>query len=358
MKFFHVILLFILLFATISLTMLKSIAPSSFFPQALFFALGVGIYCATSFFPFVLWRKLSVYLFVILFILLFVTLIAGKAAKGSTRWLSLGVGQIQPSQFAKPVFALFLSCYLASYSMKKLKNLAIVLGLSGLYLAPVFLQPDLGTTIILFTIVGTILFFSDLPPRWMFLLAVAGIGLASIVWIGFLHDFQRQRLLSFLFPQQDVLGTGYHAQQAIIAIGSGKIFGRGLGHGIQSGLQFLPEKHTDFFFASLAEELGFLGTTLVLLLYTSFFATLYRRLHSVTSSPTRSLCIAVLAMLSVQTIVNIGMNIGLLPITGITLPLLSSGGSSIVSICFSLGLVVSALRQERKRPALEIRSFS
>jgi rod shape determining protein RodA len=170
-----------------------------------------------------------------------------------------------------------------------------------------------------------------------------------------LKSYQRQRLESFVNPSVDPLGTGYNALQATIAVGSGKFIGRGLGQGTQSHLRFLPERHTDFIFASLVEELGFVGGVIVIVSYLWLSLSLMRFARYASSDVGSIICLTTSSLLLVQAFINIGMNMGLLPITGITLPLVSSGGSSILSFAVLLGLCYSvALRQTGKRAVLEI----
>jgi len=169
-----------------------------------------------------------------------------------------------------------------------------------------------------------------------------------------LASYQRRRLLTFINPQADPLLAGYNAIQAVITVGSGQLWGRGLGHGTQSHLRFLPERHTDFIFASLTEELGLIGSLLVISLFTLL---LWRILVAARQAPDRFghlICLGVFSSLFSQMFINIGMNIGLLPITGVTLPLLSSGGSSLIATAISLGLVVNIASQARSPRPLQI----
>lgn len=172
----------------------------------------------------------------------------------------------------------------------------------------------------------------------MVLIALVAIPLS---WT-FLHDYQKQRIVSFIDPHADPLGRGYNLIQSTIAVGSGQFFGRGLGRGTQSRLQFLPEFRTDFIFASMAEELGFLGSALVIFLYLILLIYCLRLADKMTDPLCYLVIVGVVSFILFQTVVNIGMNIGMLPITGITLPLVSYGGSSIVATFLSLGLVASA----------------
>ncbi|MBI5151128.1 MAG: FtsW/RodA/SpoVE family cell cycle protein [Candidatus Pacebacteria bacterium] len=341
-----------LLFACLSLVMLKSIYPQGVFSQFFAFTLGFITYGITSSLPFSFWKKWSILLFILVCTSLVFTFALGKTTNGSTRWIAVGTAQFQPSQATKPILALYLCTLL--YSKKK-KIWQLVFALLPIFL--VFIQPDLGTALILLVITFLSLYTCGISARtlgmFVFLMSLFG----TIGWTFVFHDYQKQRLFSFLAPASDTLGQGYHAQQAIIAVGSGKFFGRGLGHGVQSSLRFLPERQTDFMFASYAEELGFVGVLLLFLLYLLFFFSLIHLSFRIHDPAGKGLALTIVGALSVQTMMNIGMNIGLLPIAGVTLPLLSLGGSSIVSIFFALGLLASAYKANRSRHLVEIRGF-
>jgi rod shape determining protein RodA len=256
----------------------------------------------------------------------------------------LGPFNFQPSEIIKP-FLLITFAAVASSEIKNKHLLLIILGV--LPILSIYYQPDLGTTLVVLvgwasTVVSRLSIKSSLVAG---LIAVL-IGV-PVVMFG-LHDYQRQRLVSFANPYSDPLGNGYHVIQSIIAVGSGQMIGRGLGHGTQTQLKFLPEHHTDFIFASISEELGFIGAGLVLAFYAVMFWRIYRISQSVRDAKASLFCLSSMALLAFQTFVNIGMNLGLAPITGITLPLLSYGGSSLVSVAIILGLINSISRNSRE----------
>jgi rod shape determining protein RodA len=204
----------------------------------------------------------------------------------------------------------------------------------------IYFQPDLGTTLVVFVGWASILLSRFSVKTAMVLISVAALMAVPIFEFG-LQDYQKQRLITFINPYKDPLGKGYHVIQSTIAVGSGQIIGRGLGRGTQTQLKFLPEHHTDFIFASLSEELGFVGALTVIFLYGFLFWRIYR-ISQLASDPKASVfCLSSMALLSFQTFINIGMNLGLTPITGITLPLLSYGGSSLWSVAIGLGLINS-----------------
>jgi len=264
----------------------------------------------------------------------------GTSVRGSSRWLSLGPLLFQPSEFAKLGLVVGLSwlfCQTGLTTLAKFLGSLLVLGIFG---ALVFLQPDLGTGLIFVALWAGVAFMAEVPLAYLLGLALCGISSLPLVW-GFLKDYQRQRIYSFINPRSDPLGSGYNVLQAIIAVGSGQIFGRGFGRGPQSQLRFLPERGTDFIFASLSEEWGLLGVTILLVLY---FVLLWRILAVARKASDQFgalVCIGVFFMLLAQIFVNIGMNLGIMPITGLPLPLVSAGGSSLIVTLISLGVVES-----------------
>lgn len=281
-------------------------------------------------------------LYLIVFILLVLVLILGFETRGSMRWIPLGIFNVQPSEFAKPVLILTLAKFWSDRSPSWLN-----IGKSLLWTAPLFLlifkQPDLGSALTLVAIWLGMLFTAQISIKKIFVL---GLILAVVIpasWL-FLHDYQKERIAGFLSPNSDPLGRGYNVIQSTIAVGSGELFGRGLGRGTQSRLQFLPEFRTDFIFASIAEELGFVGSVLILVLY--LFLLVYSLIVAQKSNTIFNglLVTGVVSMILFQVFVNIGMNIGLLPITGITLPLISYGGSSMIATFILLGMVASAAK--------------
>ena len=334
--------------------MLQSIYPSGVLSQLFAFLVGAGVYVFAFSIPFSIWKGLSVPLFVLVCVALIVTLVLGKTTKGSTRWVSFGSAQFQPSQVTKPLLALYLCVLLRQ--KKQSKKLARIM-LAALPIFLVFAQPDLGTTLVLISAFTLSLYFSQIQLKILFGLTTLGLCIGAISWSLVLRDYQKQRILSFLSPTEDVLGRDYHTNQSIIAIGSGKIVGRGLGHGTESSLRFLPERQTDFMFASYAEELGLVGIVLLLFLYMLLFAVLLWMSMKIVDPVGKGFTLTMIGTLFVQTGMNIGMNLGLLPITGITLPLISLGGSSIISIFFTFGLIASAYRANPRRHLVEIRSF-
>lgn len=291
-------------------------------------------------------RKFILPLFFSTAALLIIVLIVGIETRGSIRWIPLGFFNVQPSEFAKVVLILFL----AQFWTKNIPSWVNIFK-SLLWISPIlfliFKQPDLGSTLTLVAIWIGMLFTSQIALKKIVVLTLIALIVIPSSWF-FLHDYQKQRIVGFLNPGSDPLGRGYNLIQSTIAVGSGQLWGRGLGRGTQSRLQFLPEFRTDFIFASIAEELGFLGNVIILALYlyllTYCLLIAYRTLDRFNFLTV----IGVFSMILFQIFINIGMNLGILPITGITLPLISYGGSSSVVTLICLGLI-SLIAKDKKR---------
>lgn len=279
--------------------------------------------------------------FFIIFLLL-VVFIVGIETRGSLRWIPIGGFNLQPSEFAKPIIILLLADFW-SKSSTSWKNIFKSLLWTAPAVLLIFIQPDLGTALTIMIIWLMSLVGANLSLVKLFVMGLLAVILGPLGWL-FLHDYQKNRLISFLAPEKDPLGNGYNVIQAMIAVGSGGLLGRGLGRGTQSRLRFLPEFRTDFMFASIAEEFGLLGSMIVLLLYGLILGRLLFTLSKTGNRFANVLILGVVGMIFFQVIVNVGMNVGLAPVTGITLPLVSYGGSSLIStlICLSLALAVSS----------------
>ncbi len=315
-------------FLTISsLILLGDIKSDSLKTQMVSVAVGFALFFLISFLPEKLIRKMAPFFGGLAFILLLLPLFFGQKIRGVARWFSLGAFSFQPSEAVKPL-AILLVAFLPGFWLPLLVSILMA--------ALVFIQPDLGSSLtVLAGCLGTILVR---PKSWRLLLAISLVGfLLFPLFLQILATFQKERLFSFLNPQAETLGSNYQSLQALVAVGSGELLGRGLGLQIQSRLAFLPEYHNDLIFASLVESFGFVGGLLVLLSYGVLFWHLLDIAFAQTSFFKKGIVFGVFTLLFVQVTINIGMNLGLLPITGITLPLLSYGGSSYVATMVSLG---------------------
>lgn len=348
------ILFCVLALSVFSIMIIWSIRPDLVNQQIAFFILGYILFFLFSKIDYRIFLHLRLPIYLLICASLLVTLIVAPQIRGVSRWIEVAGWRLQPSEILKPFLIITFSAFISLHPSIGFKRLAIFSGLVILPLFLIFRQPDLGNTIVFLLIFLSLLIAGGL--RWS--LAAGGLLLALgiIPLLGrLLKDYQKERIASFLNPQADPLGSGYHLIQAMITVGSGQIFGRGLGMGTQSRLRFLPEQHTDFIFAALSEELGFFGAILLIVLY----GLLLWRIIAVAGKTTdlfgKLILIGVFIMLLTQAFINIGMNTGLLPITGITLPLISYGGSSIVSTMISLGIVESIYRGTERGESLEIR---
>jgi rod shape determining protein RodA len=275
--------------------------------------------------------------------LLVLTLAIGTGVGGSSRWINLGPLTFQFSELAKILMIIVLAAYLGNRE-GRLDSIASIVG-AGLLMGPpwvlVMLQPDLGTSLVLVAILAGMLFMSGASLRWLLAMALGALAAIPIAWTYILRDYQKDRILSFLNPSADTQGAGWQVTQAQITVGSGGLLGTGLTNGTQSRGEFLPVQESDFVFAVLAQELGFIGALVVFLLYG---ALLWRILAGAWASrdPFGLLFGAGLAsMLLFQLFVNVGMVIGLMPVTGIPLPFISNGGASLVTLAIGLGIVQS-----------------
>jgi len=278
--------------------------------------------------------------------LIILTYFIGFESRGSKRWIDLYFFSFQSSEFFKPLFAIFIAQYFV-VNKNRTYNYKTILTALGYFLLPAVLvlkQPDLGTALVYASMFMPVLIYSGVPRRILIQLGIASAALAPIFWF-VLKEYQRVRLLSFVNPQADLQGSGYNLVQSIIAIGSGKVLGRGLGYGTQAKLNFLPEFHTDFAFASLIEQFGFIGGLLVIFIFVILLRACAVELRKKYNQKDDDGKFRFLYQLSIfssivfQAGINIGMNMGLFPITGITLPFISYGGSSLIAIFISIAFL-------------------
>lgn len=269
---------------------------------------------------------------------------AGKTISGAQRWIKIGPITLQFSELAKLSVTLVLAKYFSEGKNEGqhyyLKDLIVPGILVFIPFALIVKQPDLGTALLLLIVSFSIIFVIEINPRSLMKLIGAGIAALAPMWF-FLKDYQKNRLLTLFSPEQDPLGIGYHTIQSKIAIGSGGIFGKGLFAGTQSRLNFLPEKHTDFIFSVYAEETGFIGVIILILLYFFFLLRCFQVLSHSKDRFGILVAVGILASLSCYIILNIGMTIGLFPIVGVPLPLFSYGGSSLVTTFICIGLLLN-----------------
>lgn len=309
--------------------------------QLLFTLLGVLGFIVLSALDYRYLKSISFITFLISLLLLVGVLLLGKEAGGAYRWFVFGSLFFAPSELAKLALVIFLASFLSkSPSSPRVRDLLLSMIPVVVSSILVFLQPSLGTALVFGATWVGLIWVAGVPYRHLFAGLLLVIILLPIGWQN-LEDYQRERIASFLNPVLDPLGAGYNVIQSIIAVGSGRLFGKGFGMGTQSHLQFLPVRHTDFIFASLAEEWGLVGATLLLLL----FGLLLWRILKIASLHRDKfglfLGVGIFSFLFAQVVINVGMNIGLAPITGLPLPLVSYGGSSLLFTMMALGIVHS-----------------
>ncbi len=338
-----------------SITTLSSIASDLAYIQLVFLMTGLIVFWIVSQISFSTLLSYRWLAYFGLAALLVLTLLVGTLTKGTLRWISVGgLFSIQGSQLAVPIVGLVVARYLGQHATTKLSTLITVLLIIGLPATLIVVAPDLGTTILFVASISTGLFLSQVPWKYLFGLVGLAVAVAALGWIFFLKPYQKERIIGFSSNDSAVSGSQYNARQSQIAVGSGQAFGRGLGQGVQSHLRFLPERQTDFIFASFAEEWGFLGSFFLLSLYTAMISYV---IHSSWSHPNQSeqlYCAIAATFLTAQTVVHIGMNMKLLPITGITLPFMSYGGSSIIATALLLAIVQSAIESSSPHQAHHI----
>jgi len=317
-----------------------------FFGRQLFFlVIGLVLMFIFSFFDYRILKNHSFTLVAayLISIALLILVLFSKEVRGASSWLRLGPFGFEPIEFIKIVVILILAKYFSSRHIELYHFRHLII--SGLYIGflvlAILLQPDLGSVLVLGGIWLGIVIVSGIRARHLIVLVLLIAVLTAVGWAAILREYQKQRILSFLNPQNDPYGWGYHVSQSLIAVGSGGIFGRGQGGSSQAGLKFLPEQHNDFIFATLSEQRGLFGIFVLLSFYAFFFWRIIRIALISNNNFSRLFAIGFVAMVFVQVVINVGMNVGILPITGLTLPLVSYGGSSLLSIFLGLGILES-----------------
>lgn len=313
----------------INILMISSIAPSLVFKQLIAWILGIVLFFIGKQINL---KQLNSYkwpIFIICCVLLLVPILLNTVTRGSRRWINIAGRTIQPSEVVKPL----LMSFLATTNVPLLHFVPV-----GIIMA----QPDLGSAISVFFLIIPIILYNKKLLRIFIILGLIFILSSPLIYKYVLHDYQQKRIITFLNPKEDPLGEGYNVIQSQIAIGSGGFLGKGYKKGTQGQLLFLPEKHTDFMFATTVEELGLLGISIVIFSYYLLISTLFNKAFSTKNRALFLFTLGIAIQIWMQTFVNIGMNIGLLPVTGIPLPFISVGGSSLMTLLFSLGIVYSS----------------
>ncbi len=289
-------------------------------------------------------------IYITAFVLLVLVLFFGTTIRGTTGWFRFFGFSFQPAEFAKIALVIFLAWRIDRQARRfqTWQFLLVMTILTGLLAGLIMLQPDLGSSMILVGVWFGMMLLAGIPKRYTFGLVFVGVSVIVISWFFLFQDYQKNRILTFINPERDPLGSGYNVTQSIIAIGAGGIFGRGLGFGSQSQLHFLPEAQTDFIFAVIGEELGFVGTSLLLILYAVLIFRLAVIAHQARGEFASYIALGIALIFLLQVTINVGAAIGLLPVTGVTLPLVSYGGSSLIINLLLIGVAESAARASRR----------
>lgn len=290
------------------------------------------------------------HLYVFNIVMLLAVMFLGHSALGAQRWIQIGPVSLQPSEFSKIIMIISLAALLENKvgKLNHFKDLLPIAAYVGLPFLLVLKQPDLGTSLVFVAIVLGMVFVAGVNLWILFWLFIMGLILLPFIWFFVLHPYQQDRILVFLDPNIDPLGAGYHIIQSKIAIGSGMLFGKGLFGGTQSQLNFLPENHTDFIFAVVGEELGFVGSVILLILY---LIVLYRSVKIANESRDNFgtlLAVGVASMLTFHLLVNVGMTAGIMPVTGIPFPLMSYGVSSLTTNMIAIGVLLNIHMRRQK----------
>ncbi len=333
-------MLFLLAFSVVILNSLeKNLFPLYF----VYIFTALLIFWVFSMIDFEIISLFSKYLYIISITLLILTFVIGSVTRNTVRWIQLGSASLQPAEIIRPFLLVFFANYLGGGEVT-LKKIGRALLLLLLPVVLILAQPSLGVSIL--TIVGFvgILMASKFNKRYLIVGLLIGIAILPIAWRA-MAPYQRQRITSFLEPAKDPRGAGYNSIQATIAAGSGKIFGTGLGKGVQTQLAFLPEKQTDFVFAATAEELGLVGAGFVLLASFLILIRLTFFMEHAVSPQARAYLSGFFLTYLIQLFVHVGMNMGMLPVTGLPFPLLSAGGSSLLATTMGLGIALGAYRK-------------
>jgi len=329
---------------------LLSTSPSLVKNHILFFVVGVAFYFVFAVVDYSVYKYIWKQAYVLGALLLFITILFAEFRSGSARWLALGSINFQTSEFAKLVLIISVSAYITEHwqNLNSLKTITYISVMTALYVLLIFMQPDLGTSLVVMALVGGILFYAGLKKIYV-LVSVLLLGVFSAPLWGMLKEYQKRRITVFLNPQLDVLGSGYNVIQSIIAIGSGGLSGKGFGQGTQANLKFLPAYWTDFIFASFAEEWGFLGVLLFISIFAFFLFWILKTANEVKDVYGKLLCMGVFMVFFTQFTVNVGMNLGIMPVTGVTLPLVSYGGSSMLFSMSMIGMVHNIWQKNETR---------
>ncbi|HID06853.1 MAG TPA: rod shape-determining protein RodA, partial [Armatimonadetes bacterium] len=319
--------------------------------QAIFMIFGIVVMVALMFFNFHHLPRFSGWLYAINIALLLLVLLAGKQIAGAQRWFRIGPISVQPSEFAKLICVITLAVMLTQHkdeitSPKFIARTALHIGIPALL---VLRQPDLGTAAVIIALWLGMLWFAGAKGTHLMVIIVLGLLMFTAAWhAGLVKDYQKQRLIAFINPHADPQGFGYHIIQAQTAIGSGGLTGKGLFRGKMGRLRFIPAHHTDFIFVTIGEETGFVGSVLVVALFIALLQRLLHLMHTTENEMGVLLIGGIFWVFFTHIVINIGMTLRLMPITGLPLPFFSYGGSNLLTSCIAIGLAESVAMRRRR----------
>ncbi len=347
-----------LLLPALALTLLGILTMSTFDQEAsfaprqlLWVAISVGIYFALATFDMRFIRRTPVVmlLYSVSIALLALLLVVAHPVMGARAWFSFGPISFQPADLAKLALIALLAKYLSRRHVEigDFRHIIVSGAYSLTLILFILFEPDMGNAIIFCSLWLGMMLVSGISKKHLLMLGGFALIVASLLWFDGLKPYQRARIISFVNPASDIRGSGYNAYQAQVAVGSGELFGKGIGYGTQSKLRFLPEYQTDFIFAAFAEEWGFIGVVLLLLLYALLFARLAEIARSSATNFDAFFTLGVLFLFAAHVAIHTGISLGLLPVTGTTIPFMSSGGSHLALEFAALGIVTSLARNGR-----------
>ena len=313
--------------------------------QAIYLGVGLIGMFALTLIDYRVYAALRWPIWIFTIVILAIVSVIGQITHGAQRWIDLRIFLFQPSELSKLLLILVVAKYMADHEMTRWRILAVSFLFVALPLVLVYLQPDLGTAIVIAATWGVMALAAGMKMRDVLIVLAIGAVAAPLIWAN-LRPYQQERILTFIDPERDPLGTGYNVTQARIAIGSGGLYGLGFCSGTQSQLRFLRIRQTDFIFSVIGEELGFIGSLFVIALFAFILFRIIRAAMLSRTTYGKLVAVGIVAMIFVQSYVNLGMNLGLMPVTGIPLPFVSSGGSSLISLLAAEGVVQSILLRQ------------
>jgi rod shape determining protein RodA len=316
----------------------KSVTQSIFLKQVTFLGVSLAVMGLVAWPHYLNFRHLSFVLYGILLLLLVLLLVKGRVTNGARCWFTLGPIKFQPAEIMKVALVLVLANVLMyGRNIQSWKGLLLPIALTAAPAALIVIQPDLGTTLLLVPTLLAMLFAAGARKRHVAIIVIALIAASPVIWLKGMKPYQRDRIVSFMFPGR-APDHDYHREQSVKACSIGRVFGRGVG---ETATFYVPERHTDFVFSIVAEDLGFVGSSFVLLLIAIYFATSLKIAHQSREPFGRLLVVGLTTLFATQTFINIGMTLGVAPITGLTLPFVSYGGSSLLMCSMSAGLILN-----------------